>query len=321
MLKGNLPTSFVGFIVVAAIGYLVTSCDLGHVDYAAEYDLEVVNEAGDRVRIRLTGVSGVFDLNSRERRTFRLSVLGPRDSHADNVLVRGIGGIEFFDAGAHVPYEIYRYGTSWCPGSTDDTRCVYDRSDGATDRLFVAAPDRPFYLQRDQENPDLARLVITFVPTSESLEVVNESRHRARIRIAMRRGTSFLVASEWNSHYVTARPHSGIHELASGEIITLAIMSSGFAPGETPEGNRYARHFSGINFYDSHAGSPHTSYEYDTWWCDPDFANDTLCVFKRSDGTIEKLFVESPGRPFYLERDKGDPGLARLVITYVPDGG
>ena len=27
MLKGNVPTFFVGFIVVAAIGYLVTSCD------------------------------------------------------------------------------------------------------------------------------------------------------------------------------------------------------------------------------------------------------------------------------------------------------
>lgn len=87
MLKGNVPTSFVGFIVVAAIGSLVTSCDFSHVDYVAEYDLEVVNEAGDRVRIRLTSERDIIDLNSREKRTFRRSLLGPRDSPADDVLV------------------------------------------------------------------------------------------------------------------------------------------------------------------------------------------------------------------------------------------
>ena len=96
-------------------------------------------------------------------------------------------------------------------------------------------------------------------------------------------------------------------------------MSSGIGPRELPEDNRYARHFSGIHFYDTGADNPYVSYEYDTWWCGPDFADDTVCAFRRSDGAIEKLFVESPERPFYLERDKEDPGLARLVITYVPD--
>ena len=221
--------------------------------------------------------------------------------------------MEFFDAGANVPYEIYQYDSLWCTDSSDDMSCVHNRSDGATERLFVASPDRPFYLERDQENLDLGRLVITFVPTAEFLEVVNESRQRARIRIAMRRGTSFLVPNEGNSDYFTSRRTSGIQDLDGGESITLAIMSL--------EGNRYSRHFRGIYFYDARGDNPHTSYQYETWWCGPDFSDDTLCVFKRSDGAVEKLFVESPERPFYLERDKTDPGLARLVITYVPDGG
>ena len=210
MLKRNVPRPFIGFIVVAALGSLVTSChgptgvvDDFVVDYAALYYLEVVNEASNPVRIRIAGVGDIFDLNSREKRIFRRGVLGPRDSPADNILVRGFGRIEFFDTGAHIPYEIYGYGTRRCPDSTDDTLCVYDRSDGATERLFVESPDRPFYLERDKENLDLGRLVITFVPRAESLEVVNDSRHRVRVQIAMRRGTSFLVPSEWNSHYIT----------------------------------------------------------------------------------------------------------------------
>ena len=324
MPKRSVLGRFIGSIVVAAIGSLATSCDrpAGHVDYAAAYDLEVVNEARDRVRIRVAGVYDIFDLNSAEKRTFRLSLLGARDSPADNDLVRGVAGVEFYDADANVPYEILRYGTWRCPDANDDTLCVYNGFDGATERLFVKSPDRPFYLERDKDNPDLGRLVITFVPGAESLQVVNDAHQSARIQISMRRGTSFLVPSEGNSDYVVPSPRSGIHDLDVEASITLAIMGGpGIGPREVPEANRYARHFSGIHFYGAGAADPYLGYEYDTWWCGPDFTDDTLCVFRRSDGAIERLFVESPERPFYLERDDDDPGLARLVITHVPGAG
>lgn len=323
MLSRVVPGPFIGSILAVVIGSLVTSCEpIVHVDYAAAFDLEVVNEASDRVRIGIGGVRGIFDLESTERRTFRLSVLGPRDSPADNDLVRGVSRVAFYHADAVVPYEIHRYGTRWCPDSDDDTLCVYDRFDGATARLFVKSPDRPFYLERDEENPDLGRLVITFVPGAESLDVVNATDQSARIQISMRRGTSFLVPSGGNSDYVVPRSRSGIHDLDGQASITLAIMGGpGIGPREVPEANRYARHFSGIHFYGSGAADPYVGYEYDTWWCGPDFTDDALCVFRRSDGAIERLFVESPDRPFYLERDEGDPGLARLVITHLPQIG
>ena len=308
-------------MLVVVIGTLVTSCDpMVHVDYAAAYELEVVNQARDRVRISVAGVTRIFGLNSGERRTFRISLLGPRDSPADNDLVRNVATVGFYLPDAVVPYEIHRYGTWWCPDSDDDTLCVYRRYDGATERLFVKSPDRPFYLERDKENPDLGRLVITFVPGAESLDVVNAADQSARIQISMRRGTSFLVPSEGNSDYVVPRSRSGIHDLDGEASITLAIMGGpGIGRREVPEANRYARHFRGIHFYHSGAADPYVGYEYDTWWCGPDFTDDTLCVFRRSDGAIERLFVRSPDRPFYLERDEGDPGLARLVITYLPD--
>ncbi len=33
---------------------------------------------------------------------------------------------------------------------------------------------------------------------------------------------------------------------------------------------------------------------------------------------MERLFVRSAARPFYLERDKQDGDLGRMVVTFVP---
>ena len=44
-------------------------------------------------------------------------------------------------------------------------RFYYDRADGVREYLFVESADRPFYLERSKEDPDLARIVITFVPS------------------------------------------------------------------------------------------------------------------------------------------------------------
>ena len=42
--------------------------------------------------------------------------------------------------------------------------CSHQSSDGTWDNLFEKSPQRPFYLEQDGEAPDLARIVITFVP-------------------------------------------------------------------------------------------------------------------------------------------------------------
>ena len=50
-------------------------------------------------------------------------------------------------------------------------------------------------------------------------------------------------------------------------------------------------------------------------------SDDTKSFRRHPDGVEELLFVESPDRPFYLERDKEDLDLGRIVITFVPDAG
>ena len=52
-----------------------------------------------------------------------------------------------------------------CWAYVDDTLFYYyDPADGVKEYLFVESPDRPFYLERDSDDPDLGRIVITFVP-------------------------------------------------------------------------------------------------------------------------------------------------------------
>ncbi len=104
-------------------------------------------------------------------RVFGRTLLGGKDSAADNVLVRNFSLIEFYEMGADSPYIRYVYRSFSCGPDRytvdDDTFCVYERRDGSKDRLFVKSPHRPFYLERDQEDLDLGRVVITFVPTPE----------------------------------------------------------------------------------------------------------------------------------------------------------
>ena len=76
----------------------------------------------------------------------------------------------FFREGASQPYRSFVYLTRLCDGSSDscsDERFYHRSSNGTWERLFVESPDRPFYLQRDKDDPDLARIVITFVPSAE----------------------------------------------------------------------------------------------------------------------------------------------------------
>lgn len=190
-----------GILFVAAVlsCYSVAACHVAQptVDYFTEYDLEIVNGTPQSVRILVhiggqdfkdieTGVwvrsgdgSGIITLGSGERRTFRMSLFGGwKDSPEDNHLVTYFRRIGFFEENSNAPYKSYEYllssydsmprGCSDVPPASDcsDDAWLFERRpDGTGVRLFVESPDRPFNLERDQEDPDLARIVITFVPT------------------------------------------------------------------------------------------------------------------------------------------------------------
>ena len=129
--------------------------------------------------------------------------------------------------------------SSYTGESEEDAECVYIRTDGAVDRLFLESPDRPFYLERDRANSGLGRMVITYVPRGQFLEVINESRDRIRIQIAMRDDASFLASGYRHS--------SGILALDNDERTTLA-MSPGAGPRESPVNIRYIRLFAALHF-------------------------------------------------------------------------
>ena len=103
-----------------------------------------------------------------------MSLLGPQDSPEDNYLVRSFRRIGFFQEDSDASYKSYDYPLAGCRdvplGSdcSDDMWISYTRSDGPGERLFVRSPDRPFYLERDGEDLDLGRIVITFVPDADA---------------------------------------------------------------------------------------------------------------------------------------------------------
>lgn len=167
------------------VGCVVTACHVGmHSDPSSVYFLEIVNNAADRVRVtvemgghhfqdvltdpRESLTKGIIALESSERRTFEVgSGIGPEDSQEDSYLVRDFHGIHFLERGRSVPYRSYEYEPIGCVGGCggDDTLFVHVRSDGVEERLFLESPNRPFYLERDERDPDVGRLVITFVPS------------------------------------------------------------------------------------------------------------------------------------------------------------
>ena len=116
--------------------------------------------------------SGIVFLNSGERRVFELGVYGVEDSSEDNEYVSEFQGIYFYAPGGDTPFIGYGLGYHACNRARlylgRDTPCVYDEGDSrGIDNWFREAPDRAFYLERDAEDRDLSRLVITFVPSAE----------------------------------------------------------------------------------------------------------------------------------------------------------
>lgn len=161
------------------------------------YSLEIANEATDRVRLRVKLMnqffvltrrdSGVIELARGERKTFDVSFgfvgCDEFDLWENNRLVALFSDISFYGEGSSVPYRTYAYAysTTNCPDSAapcsgDEERYVHLSSDGTRQKLFVKSPYRPFYLERDKNDPDLARIVITFVPSAES-GIRNGAKH------------------------------------------------------------------------------------------------------------------------------------------------
>ena len=306
--------------MLAAATFLgvVASCRIDFEDRLPHrFSLLVVNETNELVRLRIADTTGILDLNGKEKWVSEVTVPDwvepPANSYLRYLL---LGGVDFFEAGAETPHRSYSYYNFHCIDATgeseDDAECVFIRTDGAVDRLFVESPDRPFYLEHDRANSGLVRMVISYVPRGQFLEVINESRDRIRIQIAMRDDASFLASGYRHS--------SGFLALDNDERTTLA-MSPGAGPRESAVNIRYIRLFAALHFYRLGAHTPYRSYVYDTWWCGPDVTDDTSCVYyRRSDGAVDRLFERSPDRPFYLERDREDLNLARLVVTFEPSG-
>ena len=154
-----------------------------------------------------------------------------------------------------------------------------------------------------------------------SLEIANESSRRVRVEISMGK-QYFSLPSATIGKY---GPTSGIIVLESGEGRTVG-MTTGLGRRDSSEDNLYVASFNRLMYYDAKSDLPYRSYAYRSFGCSVgafercvDARDDALWIHERSDGTEERLFVKSPGRPFYLERDKQDGDLARLVITFVPD--
>ena len=183
---------FFSLMVVVLVGLLITSCRIPKkYEYSARYILEVGNNAVESAKVRIfvggqdfkdmaTGVrtppgsgSGIISLGSGERSMFEMSLHGPKDSLEDNDLVRSFRRVGFFEDKTESPYKSYDYAPVGCrdvpPGADcSDDAWVHQRADGTEEVLFVESPDRPFYLERDREDPDLARIVITFVPEASA---------------------------------------------------------------------------------------------------------------------------------------------------------
>lgn len=153
------------------------------------------------------------------------------------------------------------------------------------------------------------------------LELLNNADDNVRVQVAM------WAQFRWNTEEgLRYTDNSGIIDLSSGEKNTFSMVE-GFG-GSGRENNRLVSGFSAIRFYDKESVVPYASYAYQgTYGCgegtdcadlDGDELDRALIHFRSTDGQEERLFVRDPDRPFYLERDREDRGLGRIVITFVP---
>lgn len=194
-MKQRSGQGVVGVVVVAVAGaalagLLVASCRPAvYADPVAFYLLEVANRATDRARVQVDMGGHYFldvrmdpgaplpsvvtvTLESGGSRIFRMQTArGTVDSQKDGYLAAGFREVHFYN-GESGPYRSYEYKSVGCDGTgwpcwDDDTLLYHRRPNETKDYLFVESPDRPFYLEWDETNLDLGRIVITFLPSTE----------------------------------------------------------------------------------------------------------------------------------------------------------
>lgn len=158
---------------------------------SVRYSFEVANDASDRVRVRITIAgfslpgdilaleppSGILSLESGEKRplstTWGLPECDPSPENSREHIssprtsakrTPSFAEIQFYDQDSENPYRSYSYVSARCEDQPNCNRVIHQSTDGTWENLFEKSPQRPFYLERDGEAPDLARIVITFVP-------------------------------------------------------------------------------------------------------------------------------------------------------------
>ena len=153
------------------------------------------------------------------------------------------------------------------------------------------------------------------------LEVLNDADDSVRVQVDMWARFDWPAAEEPRNGDV-----SGIFDLSADEKRTfpMVVVFGGDGRGED---NRLVHGFSAIMFYGKESDVPYASYVYQGYGCgegvycydlDDDELDRALTYFRGTDGKKERLFVQDPDRPFYLERDREDRGLGRIVIMFVP---
>ena len=193
------PTLVRMLVVTATVlaGSLGVGCSrpMGTEDHVARWSLEIANESSRRVRVEISmgkqyfslpsatigkygPTSGIIVLESGEGRTVGMTTgLGGRDSSEDNIHVAGFNRLMYYDAESDRPHRSYAYRSfrcsvgafERCVDARDDTLWIHERSDGTEEQLFVKSSERPFYIERDKQDGDLARIVITFVPSPDAI--------------------------------------------------------------------------------------------------------------------------------------------------------
>ena len=158
-----------------------------------------------------------------------------------------------------------------------------------------------------------------------TLELVNGTGGQVRVQLTMMRG--------YGDDYTTIRPHgedfsgddyskSGIVDLDAGER-RLFLVHGRFFDASAPY-NLYVGSVGSVQFYHKGDDAAYKSYVFVAFGCGTDLSacdrpiDDAQVYHRSSAGTADTLFIESSDRPFYLERDKNDSALGRVMITSVP---
>lgn len=254
------------------------------------------------------------------------------DSAADGDFVRYVRGVYFYAPGARLPYIGYTYNyrreCEYAHRSFGDAMlCVLDVGNYASggDGRFVDSAERPFYLERDQHDGDLGRLAVTFVPSVEGPSWMPEPAARFDLEVVNRAGASVGVQIKMMAARFCRpigggrRDYSGIAVLRGGERHVFELDVYGVE--DSSEDGRFVDEFEEVYFYVPGADAPYVRYALQTC-ARPNryLGEDIPCVYEPGEGRKlwEKLFVETPDRPFHLERVAGEGDRARVVITSVP---